>query len=276
MRIVVLITIIFLLGTTYLPKLSEQAQNTLPDPINTVQYVENLIDSYNSLVAFSDVYKSNFQSIEADFSLYHQTGESFAVIVMQSVPDNSDFVALIFFPIKSETPVVIMDNSDTLASVYGFYITGEDNIFENLLMSYTNTIVHLDLILEIQVSDITNDTLVNSKNTAQFIYNNDESQISQSTISTTTAHQTITITQPQVISSITTLTITKISTTTATKTTTAANETEIVVTQGKLSTSDWINLVASVVSLVIVFGTIIGVYRSKRLRNKASSWLGGN
>jgi len=155
------------------------SQYALPAYNRTVGYVQTLINTYNTLVNSTLVKRSDFSSISASLSLYHEVGHSFHVVVLQSVPDNSDYVALMFFPIQATQPNVTMDYKDTFASLFqnAFYIASEYGLLENNKIVYGNQVILLPLVWVILSSDISGDYLTNAKNAAQYIFQQDTKTI---------------------------------------------------------------------------------------------------
>ena len=132
-------------------------QYTLPVYNRTVAYVRNLIETYNALVKNSTyINRPDFDNVKANFSLYRNAGYSFKVVVAQSVPDTSAYVALIFIPIRADQPNVTMDYNDTMLSLFGgaFYIAGQNSILKNNVVQYGNIIVQVPFIFVILSTDI--------------------------------------------------------------------------------------------------------------------------
>lgn len=141
------------------------ARYTLPEYNRTVGYVRNLIDTYNALVENSTYFnRADFGSIKENLSLYHDVAHSFHVVILQSVPDNPNRIALMFFPIRASQLNVTMDDEDTFNSLFPiFYVAGEYILLENSLLEYGNTRIQLPLVFVIPSTDISGDYVTNSK-----------------------------------------------------------------------------------------------------------------
>ena len=196
-KLPIFIILIVLVSFSYLIQ-QTVGQYTLPDRNKTVLYVDNLIDSYNLLVNEYDKPRLDFDIIKAYFSLYHDVGNSFKVIVINTqspTPTFSGFpqmINLIFIPFRADQPIVIMDHNNTFRTLFpntdltiGFLV-----IQKNLPFTYNGTEVRHDLVLEIDSKDISGDYMTTSSNTAKTIYQEDQKQVP--TVSQTqTVFQTI-------------------------------------------------------------------------------------
>jgi hypothetical protein len=148
------------------------------------EFVTTLLDSYNVLVKQNDMSQKDFDNIKGLFSLYLASGNSFNVTVVQTDPNNVNWITLMFTPIIANQPNVTIDSSDFFmrlfpyASIkYGF----DYSIQRNFVSTYYNgTVVRLYLILELnlsQVSPSTSDYIANANQIAQSIYQSDQSQV---------------------------------------------------------------------------------------------------
>jgi len=166
------------------------AQYTLPNYGKTVGYVSTLIDSYNALVNNSTyATRPDFDKIKSNFLLYHDPGYSFKVIVVQSVPETADYVALIFIPIQADQPNIIADSQHTMYSLFGgaFYMTGEYGLLENDVIQSGNIQVQIHLAWVILSTDISGDYVTNANNAAHYIYQQDTKQMPVFPLTVTTA-----------------------------------------------------------------------------------------
>lgn len=156
------------------------ARYTLPDYNKTVEYVQNLIGSYNALLQNSTYITRPdfFDSVYENLTLYHDAQHSFQVVVLQSVP-NSDYVALIFAPIQANQPNVTMDYDDTFNDLFPhtFTTVGEYALLEKTAIGYGNLVIQVPLILLVLATDISSNFATSAKNAAQFIYQQDIKQI---------------------------------------------------------------------------------------------------
>lgn len=156
------------------------AQYKLPEYNRTVEYVRNLIDSYNILLQNSTyVSRPDFDSINENLTLYHDSQHSFQVVVLQSTPYNSDYVALLFATIQADQPNVTMDYNDTFDSVFPhmFATVGEYALLEKNTIAYGESLIQVPLILLVLASDISGEYQTNAKSAAQYIYQQDVKQI---------------------------------------------------------------------------------------------------
>jgi hypothetical protein len=193
-----------------IPQLAS-ASYTLPDFDKTQKYVNNLIDSYNALVAFPDRYRPDFDSIKVYLKLYHDVGYSFRVIVAQAIPPQmvtaipgtpanmTDFLDLLFIPIMADRPDIVMEYDKTASEIGGFGgLTGECTLREDLRIEYEGGITYQVVAFSILKSDISNNYMENSKNAAKLIYQADQQRVPPLT-QTQVVPQT-TITQEQTTS----------------------------------------------------------------------------
>lgn len=156
-----------------------------------------MISTYNALLP-SNFYQS---SEVVSFPLYHQVGDTFHVIAVQSNPNDSAFVSLIFIPIGGNEPNVTMDYNDTLCGLLTHMICIDGaGTFTNIDLEYSDTIIHVDFILSLPASNITSNYMVNSKNEAVDIFNQDMNvaSIGQSLLQSQTAQQTSQTTSTQI------------------------------------------------------------------------------
>jgi DNA-binding MarR family transcriptional regulator len=143
------------------------------------RYVKNLIDSYNGLVDEYDEPRPDFNIIKGYFSLYHDVGNSFKVIVIQTDPYHANQISLIFIPIRAEQPDVSMNYNDTFGTMFPnmsetlSFLT----IQENLPFTYNGTVVRQDLVLGIQAADVSGDYMTDSSVAANAIYQQDQSKV---------------------------------------------------------------------------------------------------
>ncbi|MGA8856149.1 MAG: hypothetical protein WB643_03175 [Candidatus Bathyarchaeia archaeon] len=190
------------------------AQYTLPDHDKTVQYVDNLIDSYNLLVNEHDKSRPDFNIVKSYFSLYHEQGHSFEVVVLLTVPYSIYWVSLIFIPFIADKPNVIMDYNHTFSDLFPATVVtqGEWANGENLPFTYNDTTIHQDFVLVVYSPDISGDYMTESNNAARALYQQDQQQIptvSQTQTVSQTISQTTTIQnliQSPFVSELTTLT----------------------------------------------------------------------
>lgn len=107
-RFLVLLALITLLG---FQSVASQSSDWVERTVVT-QYVKNLLDTYNSLVNLYYGYYPDSHVLDR-FRLYHAVGYSFNVTVMRFNSTTTAFVAFIFVPIMSASPLIIIDNNDT-------------------------------------------------------------------------------------------------------------------------------------------------------------------
>jgi hypothetical protein len=204
-KVSILITIICLVSFFHLPQLA-LSQYTLPDRSKTIQYVDNLIDTYNLLVNEYDKPRLDFENVKAYFSLYHEAENNFKVIVLQTEPHVSEWVTLIFIPIRADQPNVTMDYNDTYRDLSVGFMIEEYAIQENVPLTYNNTTLHLDFVLTISASDISSGYMAKSDEAAKYIYQQDQNQVptvSQTQTVSETISQTTTIQSgPDIVSEV--------------------------------------------------------------------------
>lgn len=135
-----------------------------PDPYRATQYITHLIDDYNLLVDQYDKLRPDFASTKAYFSLYHEAGNSFRVIVIQTNQYNAQ-LSLIWIPIKAPQPDVIVDYNNTFRTLFpnmteltGFYFY----IQRNFEFTYNGTVIRQDFIFGIPADDISGDFMQRS------------------------------------------------------------------------------------------------------------------
>ena len=150
----------------------------LPNEDKIVLYVNNLLSSYNSLVHFYDVYKPYFSNYEEHFSLYFEDGDSFRVICVKSDQNDTENLNFIFIKIRSTNPDVVLDFNHSLNDyVEGILLKGRYCYVKNYLIDYFDTYLHTHLILSVISDDIVNNTMDDSKEYADFLYENDKDSI---------------------------------------------------------------------------------------------------
>ena len=207
LRAIQLVTV-FLIVLIGVSCATEQAvsQYTLPSRKETFQYVTGLIGRYNELVSFYYGTRSDFNSIKKLFPLYHDPDNYFQVIVMQSVPENANFLALTFIPTAESQLDLVMDNSDTLSGLLPHIIsvTEEYTIVQNNNFTLSNGMtVYNGFIFVTLSTDVSVNSTLNGENAGQFIYNQTSENVPKTE---TSSSQTIiqSISQTQATSSATT------------------------------------------------------------------------
>jgi hypothetical protein len=162
------------------PVQDARATYTLPPADDTQGYVDNLIQSYNALVQSNYARRPDFSTYTANFSLYHDTGNTFNAVVMQSDPSVSGFVILTFFPIAGDTPTVTLDTNHTFQGLTGIACACENVTLASLtFLDYNNTNRYINLAFGISSADITNNGMANSLAMADYLYRYDASRIIQ-------------------------------------------------------------------------------------------------
>lgn len=151
----------------------------LPNEDATQQYVDNLLGSYNSLVKFNDVDKSYFEKYKNYFSLFRDEGYSFQIIFVKAVQNETEYISVIFVPIQSNNPIIVLDFEHAFSYYFPGTIIMECNrcSLKGGLFEYLDTIIYADFILWILSDEITNDTLINSKTFADDIYETDKNRM---------------------------------------------------------------------------------------------------
>ena len=170
-KVSILILLITVVGFFHLAQQST-GRYALPDHEKTIQYVKNLIDSYNELVAEHDAPRADFNSIKSYFSLYHEAGNSFKVIVVETQPSSPpyiQFLSLIFVSFRADQPNVIMDYNDTFGSLFPAteIVQGDWYFQENLPFTYNGTAIRQDFIFEIESTDISRGDYITIPNNAR-------------------------------------------------------------------------------------------------------------
>jgi hypothetical protein len=166
-------------------------------------YVKNLIGTYNMLVNKYDKPRPDFGDIKPYFSLYEEPGNSFEVIVIWTDPNQGNQITLIFIPIQANKTNVIMDSSDTFRTFFpnetewfGFGPT----IRQSLPFTCNDTVMHPNLVLGIQASDVSSGNYnTTSTNAANVVYQNDQNQAVPTISQTQTTVQIINQTQTTTI-----------------------------------------------------------------------------
>lgn len=150
----------------------------LPNEDKIVLYVNNLLLSYNSLVHFYGVYEPYFSNYEEHFSLYFEEGDSFRVICVKSDQNDTENLNFIFIKIRSTNPDIVLDFNHSLNDyVEGILLKGRYCYVKNYLIDYFDTYLHTHLILSVISDDIIDNTMEDSKEYADFLYENDKDSI---------------------------------------------------------------------------------------------------
>jgi len=150
----------------------------LPNEDKIVLYVNNLLSSYNSLMHFYDVYEPYFSDYKEHFSLYYEEGDSFRVICVKSDQNDTEHLNFIFIKIRSTSPDIVLDFNHSLNDyVEGILLKGRHCYVKNYLIHYFDTYLHTHLILSVISDDIINNTMADSKEFADFLYESDKDSI---------------------------------------------------------------------------------------------------
>ena len=182
-RVAIAVLLIGLLTFSNLPQVATAQTAPWIDPTATMNYVDNMISSYDAL-ASNDALYLNFTSVEPHLTLYHSVGNSFEVIALRTLPNNDSFVSFIFVPFASNNPVLVINSTVALDDFYPIVGSGEGSILEHNQVTYNDTITNFALIWGVHVSDVLNNTDVNSKNAAEAVYQTDITQASAAILET--------------------------------------------------------------------------------------------
>jgi hypothetical protein len=159
---------------TYLQKVAHAQGADMPPYAEVKGYVDNLTSDYNAIVSFNDSGRPNFQSVKADFWLYHDTGNTFKVTAMPAVANDSTYVVLLFEAIGGNSPVVVIDNTTDFATHYGSSLEGELTVIGNFLDTFQNANIYYRPVIVIASTDITGDYMTNANQAAEYIYRQNE------------------------------------------------------------------------------------------------------
>jgi len=165
---ITILTVLFAILSFSPPIVVSHSQSL--DEYKLTPYVNNLIDSYNALVNSNYKEYPVFNDYKQCFSLYHEVGNSFSVIVLRG--ESPDYINLLFSLIPSESPQIIIKNN-TLSELMHSNVTSRGYI-KKLTVKYADTIIYASPVLAINLQDISGDYMVNSKNMAEYIYKIDE------------------------------------------------------------------------------------------------------
>jgi hypothetical protein len=159
------------------------------------RFVTTLIDSYNGLVDQYDTSRNDFDAIKGYFTLYHDNSSSFNVTVMQSYSIYTDYLTLIFSPIKATQPQVTIDQTEAFLRLFpNASLTFGDPYYlqKNFVATeYNGNIVRYYAIMEMPLSAFSpsSDYVTDANQIAQYMYNQDQSQVPP----IPTASQTLTV-----------------------------------------------------------------------------------
>jgi hypothetical protein len=149
----------------------------LPNQAQTKQYINDLIFDYNNLVIFHYSLNPNFNSFKSNFALYNDSTNSFQIIVVQTVPNATNSITLIFKPISVSQPEVFFDYNDTFEGLYsGNAFGGLNNtnfIFENIAVQYGNSLNEFPLAIGVPSTNITTNIASNAQIEANNVFQND-------------------------------------------------------------------------------------------------------
>ncbi|HEV2138064.1 MAG TPA: hypothetical protein VGR53_04430 [Nitrososphaerales archaeon] len=189
-----------ILAVSGIPKTTIAQQNPAISPVIAKAYAINMIGSYYALVASEQALWSNFSSIRHFFPLYHDLGDSFEVLVVNTTlfrfdqsnqTSYTNTVAFVFVPIPSPNPNVVVEGNLTLEDIVGLNFTSlvahgngafdiswtvtpplpSGEAFYDARINLQDTVRQAPLIWITNIDkDILNSTLVNSKRAAQDLY----------------------------------------------------------------------------------------------------------
>ena len=176
MVIVIVLGIFSSLSTTFSQVATQLPSTTRVhlDINETNGYVTSLIDDYNVWVNQLEKPKPDWNSIKAYFSLYHEAGNSFRVIVVQMDLYNTQ-VGLIFIRIQADQPEVSVEYNFTFRTLFPNMgeVVADTYTETNLPFRYNGTMVLEDFLLEIDSKDISPAYAQNAYDTAKYIYQQD-------------------------------------------------------------------------------------------------------
>jgi len=149
----------------------------LPNQVEAQEYVDNLLLTYNSLVKSYKLSNPYFDSYKDKFLLYLEEGQSFQVIFVKVDVNDSKILNLMFSHIQEKYPVVILNYNHTLSDYFPIKLGGYWSIFQGGLIEYFDMILFVHLIVSVPSIEISNMTLVNSKNLAEYLFNNNKNDV---------------------------------------------------------------------------------------------------
>ena len=151
----------------------------LPSQYEIQQYINNLLSSYNSLIKFYEVNEPYFNDYKQYFQLYREEGYSFQIICVKADQNETKYINMIFIPISSDNPYIELDFNHVLNDYFPNFgiIKGTRVIISGGLFEYLDTIRYADFIMSLPSNEISNNTLVNSKELAEYLYNNNKNDI---------------------------------------------------------------------------------------------------
>jgi hypothetical protein len=164
--------IISLLGSQIIASSSFAQNSPWVDQSSADLYVSNLINSYNAL-ALQDG-NTPPQAMQSYLRLYHNAGYSFGVEVVRGQPNNNTITCFIFLEvIQANSPLVIVDQNNTFSNFFGAKEYHDNLTIDGGTFILNNTVWHNIRTYCTFTSNVMNDTTVNSRNVALYLYNYD-------------------------------------------------------------------------------------------------------
>lgn len=149
-----------------------------PDTNNIELYVKNLISSYNTNVKYFESNQPNFDSYKHYFPLYHEVGQNFEVICVIADRECNHTLNFIFVKISGDEPIFISDFQHVLDDYFsGVILCGPGSISQGNYFEYNNSNLYAEFVVSATFDDITNNTMVNSQQFANQLFNDEKNKI---------------------------------------------------------------------------------------------------
>jgi hypothetical protein len=139
--------------------------NILPSQSSVKLYVETLVSQYTQLVSARYSSYTGYPNFRVYFPLYEPPNTSFEVLVMQCVPNETGYVALVFNPIVSVNgPDIVMDYNDTFQQLVNPHIETGLTVFTftNVTVNYNGVPNVYSFVEGLPIGNITSNTVANA------------------------------------------------------------------------------------------------------------------
>ena len=168
-------------------QVSSQAQTgQFPTQSEAKEYVTDFLNDYNALVDSEYSHKANFDNIKSWFSAYEPVGDSFKAIVMPQAPNDSNFLAIVFFPIVANQPNVTVTTQESFCSYTQKTICfhNETQILMNVFIGRGGFENYTGLILFLPAGNVSSNIVTNAESDANALF---EANVKTMVESTTTS-----------------------------------------------------------------------------------------
>lgn len=155
---------------------------TFPSASNIKIYVDNLLESYNSIIYMNEWKKTDFSERQKFFYLFHEPDISFNVTCVSS--DAEGVIALIFkqVPVYQEKIYLDFQHKIQYYSYSGYGVLGEDGYLTGNFVESGGSMRYMFYAFSMRQDDISNNTNVTiykSGQRASWLYNKDKNSIEQ-------------------------------------------------------------------------------------------------